>query len=83
MPDLTAQLEPHDGYVELPVIGYSVWWRDEDEVRCSGRMPLAEVDQTLRHLNHAYYPLTFWPAPVYEWERLIEAALDDPFDPLS
>lgn len=83
MPDLTAQLELHEGYIELPVIGYSVWWRDEDTIKCSGRMPLSEVDQVLSHLNQSYYPLTFWRAPVYQWEQLVEAALGDPLDPQS
>lgn len=78
MPDFTAQLEPHEGYVELPLIGYSVWWRDGDEVKCSGRMPRHEVDQVLRHMNESYYPLTFWQSPVYHWERLIEAVLEGP-----
>lgn len=78
MPDLSAQLEPHDAYVDLQVVGHSVWWREGDCIKWSGRMPRAEVDQVLRHLNLSYYPITFWRAPVYHWERLVEAAIGAP-----
>lgn len=78
MPSLAEQLVKHEAYVELAVIGYSIWWRDEDSVKWSGRMPKGEVDQVLRHLNDAYYPTTFWQAPVYHWQRLVDAALQDP-----
>lgn len=80
MPSLAAQLEPHDAYVDLTVVGYSVWWRDEDGIKWSGRMPRGEVDQVVRHLNLSYYPTTFWHAPLYDWQRLLDAALQDPLE---
>lgn len=72
MPDLHAQLQRHDGYVELPVLAYSVWWRDDEGVKWSGRMPGQEADLVVRHLNQSYHPITFWRTPVYRWRALID-----------
>ncbi len=74
MPDLRAQLQAHDGYVDMPVLGYAVWWRDDEGVKTSGRMPLQEVDLVVRHLNDSYHPVTFWRTPVYHWHCLVESA---------
>lgn len=71
MPDLHAQLQPHEDYVELAVSGYSVWWRDDEGVKWSGHMPRRDVDKVVRHLNRSYYPIAFWRTPVYRWERLL------------
>lgn len=76
MPDLQAQLEQHEDYIELPVLGYSVWWRDEEGIKWSGRMPRHEVEMVVHHLNQSYYPVTFWHTPVYRWAHLITAAGD-------
>lgn len=73
MPDLSAQLRPHDDYTELPVIGYAVWWRDDDGLKWSGRMPRREVGMVVGYLNLTHYPITFWRTPVYHWECLMPA----------
>lgn len=74
MPDLQAQWERHDDYVDLPIQGYVIWWRDEGAIKSSSSMPRGEAEAVVRHLNQAYYPVTFWQAPCYDWSRLIVTA---------
>ncbi len=74
MPDLQAQWARHDDYVDLPARQYVIWWRDADALKSSSPMPPEEAEAVARHLNQAYYPITFWLAPHYEWNRLIVTA---------
>lgn len=71
MPDLEAQYRRHDEYVELPIIGHTVWWREPDGLQWAGRLPQRDADMVVAQLR-ALAGDGFWKAPLYHWDLLLQ-----------
>ncbi len=70
MPDSEAQYRRHEEYVDLPVIGYTVWWHEAKGLQWAGRMPERHADMVVAQLR-IIAGAGYWKAPLYHWDLLL------------